>query len=80
VLHGRDWIRDNECVLSSLHQCVTQWIGDEVEVVQAYEEVCVAMAESQVDILGGKMECLSGKDLMGYDCTSAGDWCYPVGA
>jgi hypothetical protein len=49
-------------------------------VVQADEEVCVAMAESQVDILGGKMECLSGKDLMGYDCTSAGDWCYPVGA
>jgi hypothetical protein len=36
-----------------------------VEVVQADEEVCVAMAESQVDILGGKMECLSGKDLTG---------------
>jgi hypothetical protein len=42
-----------------------QWIGDEVEVVQANEKVCVAMAESQVVILGGKMECLSGKDLMG---------------
>jgi hypothetical protein len=33
-----------------------------MEVVQADEEVCVAMAESQVDILGGKMECLSDKD------------------
>jgi hypothetical protein len=41
-----------------------------VEVVQADVEVCVAMAESQVDILGGKMECLSGKDLMGYDYIS----------
>jgi hypothetical protein len=41
-----------------------------VEVVQADEEVCVAMAKSQVDILGGKMECLSGKDLMGYDYIS----------
>jgi hypothetical protein len=28
------------------------------------------MAESQVDILGGKMECLFGKDLMGYDYIS----------
>jgi hypothetical protein len=39
-------------------------------VVQADEEVCVAMAESQVDILGGKMECLSGKDFTGYDYIS----------
>jgi hypothetical protein len=31
---------------------VIQWIGDEVEVVQADEEVCVAMAEYQVNILG----------------------------
>jgi hypothetical protein len=43
-----------------------------VEVVQADVEVCVAMAESQVDILGGKMECLSGKDLMGYDYINVG--------
>jgi hypothetical protein len=41
-----------------------------VEVVQADEEVCFAMAESQVDILGGKMECLFGKDLSGYDYIS----------
>jgi hypothetical protein len=70
VLLERDWIHANECVPSTLHQCVIQWIGDEVEVVQANEEVCVAMAESQVDILGGKMECLSGKDLTGYDYIS----------
>jgi hypothetical protein len=72
VLLGRDWICTNKCVSSTLHQCVIQWIGDEVEVVQANEEVCVAMAESQVDILGGKMECLSGKNLMGYDYISIG--------
>jgi hypothetical protein len=67
ILLGRDWKHANECVPSTLHQCVIQWIGDEVEVVQANEEVCVATAESQVNILGGKMECLSCKDLMGYD-------------
>jgi hypothetical protein len=43
-----------------------------VEVVQADEEVCIAVAESQVDILGRKMACLSGKDLIGYDYTSVG--------
>jgi hypothetical protein len=70
VLLERDWIHTNECVPSTLYQCVIQWIGDEVEVVQADEEVCVAVAESQVDILGGKMECLSSKDLTGYDYIS----------
>jgi hypothetical protein len=35
-----DWIHANECVPSTLHQCVIQWIGEEVEVVQADEEVC----------------------------------------
>jgi hypothetical protein len=43
-----------------------------VVMVQANEEVCVAMADSQVDILGGKMACLSIKDLMGYDYISIG--------
>jgi hypothetical protein len=72
VLLRQDWIHANECVPSTLHQCVIQWIGDEMEVVQADEEVCVAVAKSQVGILGGKMECLSGKDLIGYDYTSVG--------
>jgi hypothetical protein len=39
-------LHTNECVMSTLHQCVIQWIGDEVDVVQADEEVCVAVAES----------------------------------
>jgi hypothetical protein len=43
-----------------------------VKVVQADEEVCVAVAKSQVDILGGKMECLFVKDLTGYDNISIG--------
>jgi hypothetical protein len=72
MLLGWDRIHANECVPSTLHQCVIQWISDEVEEVQAYEEVCVAVAESQVDILGGKMECLSDKDLTGSDYISIG--------
>jgi hypothetical protein len=72
VLLGRDWIHANECVPSTLHQCVIQWVGNEVEVVQADEDVCITMTESQVDIEGRKIECLTGKDLMSYDYVSIG--------
>jgi hypothetical protein len=41
-----------------------------VEVVEADEEVCVSVVKSQVDILGEKMECLSSKDLTGYNYIS----------
>jgi hypothetical protein len=38
------------------------------------------MAESQVNTLGGKMECLSSKDLMGYDYISVSkDGFVPIG-
>jgi hypothetical protein len=60
----------NECVLSTLHQCVIQWIDDEVEVVQVDEDVCITVTESQVDIQGGKMKCLTGRDLTSYDYVS----------
>jgi hypothetical protein len=29
--------------------------------------MCVAVIESQVDIQGGKMKCLTDRDLMGYN-------------
>jgi hypothetical protein len=72
VLLKWDWIHTNECVPSTLHQCVIQWIDDGVEVVQADGELCFAVPNSQVDILSGKMEHLSSKDLMGCDYISVG--------
>jgi hypothetical protein len=33
MLLGRDWIHANECATSTLQQCVIQWVGDEMEVV-----------------------------------------------
>jgi hypothetical protein len=58
--------------LSTLHQRIIQWIGNGVEVVKADEDVCIAVTKSQVDIQGGKMKCLTGRDLMGYDYISIG--------
>jgi hypothetical protein len=72
VLLGQDWIHANESVPSTLHQCVIQWIGDEVEVVPANEDVYIAVTESQVDIQGGNIKCLTDRDLTGYDYVSVG--------
>jgi hypothetical protein len=70
VMLCRDWIHANGCVPSTLHQCVIQWMGDEVEVVQADEDVCITVAKSQVDIQEGNMKCLTNTNLMGYDYVS----------
>jgi hypothetical protein len=51
VLLGQDWRHANECVWSTLHQCVIPWNSDEVEVVQADEEVmrtCLAFTHLQM--------------------------------
>jgi hypothetical protein len=72
VFLRQDWIHTNECVPYTLHQCVIQWVGDEVEVVQADEDVCITMTESQVNIQGGKMKCLTDRDLAGYDYVRVG--------
>ena len=33
LILGRDWIHANQCIPSTLHQFLVQWIGDEVEVL-----------------------------------------------
>jgi hypothetical protein len=48
VLLGRDWIHANEYVPSTLHQCVIQWVGDKVDVIQADEGGGGLVAASQV--------------------------------
>jgi hypothetical protein len=47
-------------------------VDDKVEIVGADDSTCVASAETQVDIQGGKMECLTGCDLTNYDFVSIG--------
>jgi hypothetical protein len=39
-------------------------------VVEADEDVCITIAESQVDIQQGNMKCLTITDLMSYDYVS----------
>ena len=45
MLLGRDWIHANCCVPSTMHQCLVQWDGDEVEVVRADDSSEVSLAD-----------------------------------
>jgi hypothetical protein len=63
LLLGRDWIHANRCVPLVLHQCLIQWVCDDVPLVVAEDHVCIAMTEPQSVVQEGSMACLSGKDL-----------------
>ena len=45
LLLGRDWIHANCCVPSTMHQCLIQWHGDDVELVHADDSVSIATAD-----------------------------------
>jgi len=51
LILGRDWIHDNQCVPSTLHQILIQWIGDEIEVVYGDTSSYIATADSNTLIM-----------------------------
>ena len=42
LLLSRDWIHEICCVPSTMHQCLIQWHGDDVELVHADDSVNIA--------------------------------------
>ena len=60
LLLGRDWVHVNCCIPSTMHQCLIQWHGDDVELVRADESVSIATANPVFWELGD-FECFSGK-------------------
>src|SRR5664279_4534729 len=71
ALLGHDWLHANQCVPSTMHQQLVQWVDDEVEVVHADDSACIALAESLVDWQTSNATCLSGPDLSRFDFLSA---------
>jgi hypothetical protein len=70
VLLRRYWIHANYYISSTMHQCLIQWDGDEVEVVHADDLIKISLAtmsiwdaEDQEPILGISLE--------GCDCVVA---------
>jgi hypothetical protein len=70
VLLGRDWIHANCCIPSTMHQCLIQWDGDEVEVVHADDSVEVSHAAMSVWDAEDQ-EPISEISLEGCDCVEA---------
>jgi hypothetical protein len=48
VLLRRDWIHANCCIPSTMHQCLIQWDGDEVEVVHADDSIEISLVAMSV--------------------------------
>jgi hypothetical protein len=66
VLLGRDWIHANYCIPSTMHQCLIQWDGDEVEVVHADDSIEISLAAMSVWDAEDQ-ELISGISLEGCD-------------
>ena len=60
LLLSRDWIHVNCCVPSTMHQCLIQWHGDDVELVRADESASITTANPIFWELED-FECFSGK-------------------
>ena len=71
MLLGRDWLHANQCVSSTMHHQLVQWVDDKIEVIHADDSTCIALAESIVDWQHSNVTCLSGCDLSGFDFLSA---------
>jgi hypothetical protein len=48
VMLERDWIHANCCIPSTMHQCLIQWDGDEVEVVLADDSIEISLAAMSI--------------------------------
>ena len=75
LILGHDWIHTNQCVSSTLHQFLIQWIGDEIEVVHGDTSSFIATADSSSIGAHDNIKCLSVLDLSYYElisCTKDG--------
>ena len=75
LILGRDWIHGNQCVPSTLHQFLIQWIGDEVEIVHGDTSSFIVAADSNSIGANDNVKCLSALDPSDYElisCTKEG--------
>jgi hypothetical protein len=66
LILGRDWIHVNQCVPSTLHQMLLQWVDDDVEQVHADASAYIAMADAPVLWTYETATCLIGVDFYDY--------------
>ena len=71
VILGRDWVHANQCVPSTMHQFLIQWVDDEVEVILMDNSACVDLADASVDWNHPDVTFLTVCDLSKFDFLSA---------
>jgi hypothetical protein len=70
LILGRDWIHANQCIPSTLHQMLIQWVGDDVEQVHADVSACIAVADAPILWTYETATCLTGVDFSDYQFLS----------
>jgi hypothetical protein len=60
LILGRDWIHSNQCICSTLHQMLIQWVGDDIEQVYADVSACIAVVDAPVLWTYETATCLTG--------------------
>jgi hypothetical protein len=70
ILLRRDWIHANCCIPSMMHQCLIQWVGDEVEVVHADCSIEISLSAMSIWNIEDQ-EPISGISLEGCDRVEA---------
>jgi hypothetical protein len=59
LILGRDWIHANQCVPSTLHQMLLQWVGDDIEQVYADASACIVVVDAPVIWIYETATCLT---------------------
>jgi hypothetical protein len=70
LILGRDWIHASQCVPSTLHRILQQWVGDDVEQVHADASACIAVVDAPVLWTYETATCLTGVDFSDYQFIS----------
>jgi hypothetical protein len=70
LILGRDWIHANQCIRSTLHQMLIQWVGDDIEQVHADVSICITVADAPVLWTYETATCLTGVDFSYYQFIS----------
>jgi hypothetical protein len=67
---GRDWIHVNQCIPSTLHQMLIQWVGNDIEQVHVDVSACIAVGDAPVLWTYETATCLTGVDFSDYQFIS----------
>jgi hypothetical protein len=70
LILDRDWIHANQCIPSTSHQMLIQWVGDDIEQVHADVSACIAVSDAPVLWTYETATCLTGVDFSDYQFIS----------